>query len=620
MKNLKQSGTGNSSVNIGFLFLLVVFLHLASALTSVAGTCAGQCGGAGDASDQQACWCDDACRAMGDCCDDYIPMCIPLVVPDCDDGNECTADVAVGANCLHVPLEEKTWYKDYDGDGFGSSVGYTACTPPPVGEQETYTLATAGGDCAPQDPAIHPGAEEICADRIDQDCDGEVECELENIDSLVSFVEGHRIRSIDQLLRALPDYLIENYVLIGDTESLHEADLAHPRLMLFTPDARLILTASTFKRRSRADYLERHHEDPNYDRLEMTELKPDGTWNFRTLDFNGRRPELAPEEEDRQTCSACHGDEPRPIWQSWISWDRTVAFDDRFRQDTEEAAQLEFWDRFESSRRRLGRLSNLDFNLDDRHQAILNPVRTSGFEAGTTVVGGMNHVFNEELGFRFAESLFEKIRRHELYPQLADEFVLHFADCREAELEESIDDLRERVYPANHPASQEENWEFQKYRISKHRILYLLGVDVVNETNLAVFPAAYSPRDLDGQCDADREPVDLFDPDCRAEQWPLSWAISGQGYSIQHALVFLIFRDLYESSLAFRTALGDQSGLEKEIEARWNYGFGLRGAARHRALAGNENLFAMPSVSSVGPASSLVESGVLCEAIAEAFD
>lgn len=45
----------------------------------------------------------------------------------------------------------------FDGDADGD--GYTAC----------------GGDCRPDDPAIHPGAAEICGDGIDQDCDGEDE-------------------------------------------------------------------------------------------------------------------------------------------------------------------------------------------------------------------------------------------------------------------------------------------------------------------------------------------------------------------------------------------------------------------------------------------------------------
>ena len=50
---------------------------------------------------------------------------------------------------------------DLDGDGH--------CSPEHDGE-----------DCQDADPAIYPGAEELCGDGIDQDCDGaDLECEPE---------------------------------------------------------------------------------------------------------------------------------------------------------------------------------------------------------------------------------------------------------------------------------------------------------------------------------------------------------------------------------------------------------------------------------------------------------
>ena len=67
----------------------------------------------------------------------------------------------------------ETWYLDYDLDGYGvESSSLSACMQP----APTYTLEY--GDCEPQDPLIHPGAEEVC-DDIDHNCDGLIDFDLD---------------------------------------------------------------------------------------------------------------------------------------------------------------------------------------------------------------------------------------------------------------------------------------------------------------------------------------------------------------------------------------------------------------------------------------------------------
>ncbi|MFT5459902.1 MAG: cysteine-rich repeat protein, partial [Myxococcota bacterium] len=77
---------------------------------------------------------------------------------DCDD-----ADPEVGPPSL--------WYADDDGDGFGAGEPIDpdpSCDSPAPGARPEWV----GLDCGEGDPTIYPGAEEVCEDGIDQDCDG----------------------------------------------------------------------------------------------------------------------------------------------------------------------------------------------------------------------------------------------------------------------------------------------------------------------------------------------------------------------------------------------------------------------------------------------------------------
>jgi streptogramin lyase len=91
--------------------------------------------------------CDDGLFCNGaERCDPITNACLPGEAAVCDDRDECTIDACdeAGDRCTHVRTP-----RDADGDGFD------ACDQ----------------DCNDRDPAIHPGADEVC-DNVDTDCDG----------------------------------------------------------------------------------------------------------------------------------------------------------------------------------------------------------------------------------------------------------------------------------------------------------------------------------------------------------------------------------------------------------------------------------------------------------------
>ncbi|QDG49868.1 hypothetical protein FIV42_03665 [Persicimonas caeni] len=162
-----------------------------------------------------------ACQATGqyECIDDQTASCnaTPGTPIDelCGDGIDNDCD---GATDEDDAVDAPTWFADSDGDGFGDpSVSTIACEPPSGyvsddtdcddndsakyisvsgyvdsdGDGYTtggvQTLCTDGtlpdgylssenaGDCDDTVAAVHPNADEMCGDGVDNDCDGRVD-------------------------------------------------------------------------------------------------------------------------------------------------------------------------------------------------------------------------------------------------------------------------------------------------------------------------------------------------------------------------------------------------------------------------------------------------------------
>ncbi len=100
-------------------------------------------------------------------CDDEDPLVNPDAVEQCDGiDNNCNGAVDLDSTAV-LP-----WYADADGDGFGGSVVVETCIAP-----SGFTEIT--GDCNDQEPSAYPGATEVLADGVDNDCNGTERCLLD---------------------------------------------------------------------------------------------------------------------------------------------------------------------------------------------------------------------------------------------------------------------------------------------------------------------------------------------------------------------------------------------------------------------------------------------------------
>ncbi len=96
---------------------------------------------------------------------------------DCDDSDDdvhpgaaeiCGDGIDQDCDGSDLACQPGTWYRDADGDGYGDAADATVAATCPAGYVEDNT------DCDDHDAAVNPGADEICGDGIDNDCDGDM--------------------------------------------------------------------------------------------------------------------------------------------------------------------------------------------------------------------------------------------------------------------------------------------------------------------------------------------------------------------------------------------------------------------------------------------------------------
>ena len=139
--------------------------------------------------------------------------------------------------------------------------------------------------------------------------------------ALQSLVQGQNLGSIEQLLAALPAQQRRNYALMFASRSLQGATFLNPRVILFGPDARFIITFNGDPGQRGFRVLETMEFDDSRSEFRLRELifpeQPGGAAQVRVSEVNPPR------------CARCHGTPARPVWDTFPLW--PGAYGERYR-------------------------------------------------------------------------------------------------------------------------------------------------------------------------------------------------------------------------------------------------------------------------------------------------
>jgi hypothetical protein len=122
---------------------------------------------------------------------------------------------------------------------------------------------------------------------------------------------GRRVDSVAELVPLLPEELRRNFTFVYDSRSPFRAAITpqRPRVILFTDDARLVLTFIGDEQQPGADLLETMSFDDEQAKFVLNAyLLPAG-------ERRAWRPSAA-----EAKCERCHGADPRPIYDSYPLW------------------------------------------------------------------------------------------------------------------------------------------------------------------------------------------------------------------------------------------------------------------------------------------------------------
>jgi cytochrome c553 len=133
-----------------------------------------------------------------------------------------------------------------------------------------------------------------------------------NFASLQSLLSQQNIGSVEQLLAALPAAQRNRYALVFESRSLQGASLENPRVILYGPDARFIVTFNGGPAQRGFRVVETMEFDDESQEFRLREL----LFPERAAGVD----KVVVSEVNPERCARCHGAPAQPVWDTFPLW------------------------------------------------------------------------------------------------------------------------------------------------------------------------------------------------------------------------------------------------------------------------------------------------------------
>lgn len=173
-----------------------------------------------------------------------------------DSAGDYTVVIQSGINCSSTSaliqietLQNQNYYTDADFDGFGTEVAQSSCIDLGAG----YTLNNT--DCDDSNAAINPNAEEIGANGIDENCDGQIDNSIEEFSTTISLfpnpattnitlqVKNEMIGSDFVVYDALGKVVLRDKIL-SSNQNISVSNLSNGNYILLVGELKKVFTIS----------------------------------------------------------------------------------------------------------------------------------------------------------------------------------------------------------------------------------------------------------------------------------------------------------------------------------------------------------------------------------------